>query len=71
MATPRPDLQPESEVKQVPIIVIVQMRGAGVDFADASSVLGLGQGDLVSLSIPSFQRGLKWGVNALWTSTIH
>jgi hypothetical protein len=61
MATPRPDLHPEFEIKAVPVDALVRMRATGKQYADAASVLGLGQGDLVDVTIPSFQRGLKWG----------
>ena len=65
MATPRPDLSPEFEIKSVPVDALVRMRAVGKQYADAASVLGLGQGDLVDLAIPPFQRGLEVGPGRL------
>jgi hypothetical protein len=59
-ARPQPDYSPESRIVHIPAAALVEMRDPQNTYIDSFGVLGLGQGDLIKLTLPKFQRGLKW-----------
>ena len=55
-----PDYTAESRVVQIAAADLVTMRESNADYIDGPGTLGLGAGDLIRMSLPKFQRGLKW-----------
>jgi hypothetical protein len=59
-ARPQPDYSPESRIVHIPAAALVEMRDPQNTYVDSFGFIGLGQGDLIKLTLPKFQRGLKW-----------
>lgn len=65
MASAQPDFHSECKLIEIPSHALVEMYSKQKDFTDPSGWLGLGSGDMFDLTIPPFQRGLRWDIQRL------